>query len=112
MHQIQGASRYGHFRHATSSESEHILKLHSNPCIYLVGAVLEDFMQITFADGTKIEVKESALDDFLRYDLKWVEFVHGSAHVSINTLEKSRSLSGRQISASVKRCPPASLGGC
>lgn len=69
-------------------------------------------MQITFADGTKIEVKESALDDFLRYDLKWVEFVHGTAHVASTALEKSRSLSDRQISTNVKRCPSASMGGC
>jgi hypothetical protein len=36
-------------------------------------------MTITFADGTRIEVANSALDDFLRHDLKWVEFVHGRA---------------------------------
>jgi hypothetical protein len=69
-------------------------------------------MQITFADGTKIEVKESALDDFLLYDLKWVEFVHGSASVNATTLQKSGSLSGRKIADSVKRCPSASMGGC
>ena len=69
-------------------------------------------MQIAFADGTKIEVKESSLDDFLQHDLKWVEFVHGSAYVSSDALEKSRSLSGSEISTSVKRCPSASLGGC
>jgi hypothetical protein len=36
-------------------------------------------MTITFADGTRIEVASSALDDFLTHDLKWVEFVHGRA---------------------------------
>ena len=69
-------------------------------------------MQIAFADGTRIEVKESSLDDFLQHDLKWVEFVHGSAHVSSDAWEKSRPLSRSEISSSVKRCPSASLGGC
>lgn len=69
-------------------------------------------MQITFADGTKIEIKDSALDDFLLYDLKWVEFVHGSASVNSTTLQKSGALTGKQISSKVKRCPSASLGGC
>jgi len=36
-------------------------------------------MTITFADGTRIEVAASALDNFIRHDLKWVEFVHGRA---------------------------------
>lgn len=36
-------------------------------------------MTIAFADGTRIEVDPNALDDFLRHDLKWVEFVHGRA---------------------------------
>ena len=36
-------------------------------------------MTITFADGTRIEVAASAFDDFVRHDLKWVEFVHGRA---------------------------------
>lgn len=69
-------------------------------------------MQITFADGTKIEVKDSALDDFLLYDLKWVEFVHGSASVNSTALHKPGSLSGKQVSSNVKRCPSASMGGC
>jgi lipopolysaccharide biosynthesis protein len=69
-------------------------------------------MQITFADGTKIEVKESALDDFLRHDLKWAEFVHGSASVNSTILQNSNSLSGRQISSHVRRCPSASMRGC
>ncbi|HET9839507.1 MAG TPA: hypothetical protein VFR84_14845 [Candidatus Angelobacter sp.] len=36
-------------------------------------------MTITFADGTRIDVPASGFDDFLKHDLKWVEFVHGSA---------------------------------
>lgn len=36
-------------------------------------------MKITFADGTRIDVPASAFEDFLRHDLKWVEFVHGRA---------------------------------
>lgn len=88
------------------------MKLQGCHCIYLVGEALEDFMQITFADGTEIEVMESALDDFLLYDLKWVEFVHGSASVNSSVLQKSGSLSGKQVSSNVKRCPSASMGGC
>lgn len=38
-------------------------------------------MTITFADGTRIDVATSAFDDFVRHDLKWVEFVHGRASV-------------------------------
>jgi lipopolysaccharide biosynthesis protein len=68
-------------------------------------------MQITFADGTKIEVKESALDDFLQHDLKWVEFVHGSASVNATVAQKPTT-SSRQTSNHVKRCPSASMGGC
>ena len=36
-------------------------------------------MTIKFADGTRIEVPASAYDAFVKYDLKWVEFVHGRA---------------------------------
>jgi hypothetical protein len=36
-------------------------------------------MTLTFADGTRIDVPASAVDDFLKHDLKWVEFVHGRA---------------------------------
>jgi hypothetical protein len=36
-------------------------------------------MEIRFADGTQIEVAASALDDFVRHDLKWAEYVHGTA---------------------------------
>ena len=36
-------------------------------------------MTITFADGTRIDVAASAFDDFLKHDLRWVEFVHGRA---------------------------------
>jgi len=36
-------------------------------------------MTITFADGTRIEIAAAALDNFIRHDLKWVEFVHGRA---------------------------------
>jgi hypothetical protein len=39
-------------------------------------------MTITFADGTRMEVAASAFDDFIRHDLKWVEFVHGRASTS------------------------------
>jgi hypothetical protein len=70
-------------------------------------------MQITFADGTRIEVAESALKDFIRHDLKWVEFVHGPASDNLLSLRKSpaRPLHS-SISKNVKRCPPPSLNGC
>jgi hypothetical protein len=41
-------------------------------------------MTITFADGTRIEVPASALDDFVQHDLKWVEFIHGRAQKQLS----------------------------
>jgi hypothetical protein len=38
-------------------------------------------MTITFADGTRLEVAAAAFNDFIKHDLKWVEFVHGRATV-------------------------------
>lgn len=38
-------------------------------------------MTIKFADGTHMEVAETAFNDFMTHDLKWVEFVHGRATV-------------------------------
>lgn len=38
-------------------------------------------MTITFADGTRLEVAAAAFNDFIKHDLKWVEFVHGRAAV-------------------------------
>lgn len=69
-------------------------------------------MQITFADGTSIEVAESALDDFVRYDLKWVEFVHGPASEKLLSLRKPPARPAKSISESVRRCPPPSPRGC
>ncbi len=68
-------------------------------------------MQITFADGTRIEVTESALDDFVRHDLKWVEFVHGRASEKAVLLRRAGA---RLVNASanpVKRCAQG-LAGC
>ena len=67
-------------------------------------------MQITFADGTRIEVTESALDDFVRHDLKWVEFVHGRA--SDKALHQKSSAPAKASSNSVKRCLSGSQLGC
>ena len=36
-------------------------------------------MTITFADGTHIDIAATAFNDFVKHDLKWVEFVHGRA---------------------------------
>lgn len=66
-------------------------------------------MQITFADGTRIEVPAAALDNFIRHDLKWVEFVHGRA--SAQQLDGLRQPS-KAVSSTVKRCPSASPSGC
>jgi hypothetical protein len=38
-------------------------------------------MTITFADGTHFDIAATAFDDFVKHDLKWVEFVHGRASV-------------------------------
>jgi hypothetical protein len=70
-------------------------------------------MTIKFADGTHIEIAATAYDDFVKHDLKWAEFVHGSATVKkrvcckeeLHPLVPSASTVGR----SVHPCP---AGGC
>jgi hypothetical protein len=69
-------------------------------------------MQIRFADGTRIEIADSALNDFVLHDLKWAEFVHGSALLESGSVLKSGSLPPRSVSSSVRRCPPPSQHGC
>lgn len=69
-------------------------------------------MEITFADGTRIEVTESALNDFVLHDLKWVEFVHGSASQKASLLNGSGAQHAKPISQVVKRCPAPSPRGC
>ena len=69
-------------------------------------------MEITFADGTRIEVRESALDDFVLHDLKWVEFVHGSASQKSSLLNGFGAQHAKSISQVVKRCPTPSPRGC
>jgi hypothetical protein len=64
-------------------------------------------MVISFADGTKIEIAAAALDSFLQHDLKWVEFVHGSA-----SLEQARPQPAIPVARNVTRCPSAACGGC
>ena len=74
--------------------------------------MLGEAMKFTFADGTEVEVAAPALNDFLRHDLKWVEFVHGRA--------ARKELAGLNLSANpamaaaqnVKRCPSFSWQGC
>jgi hypothetical protein len=60
-------------------------------------------MTITFADGTRIEVSASALDDFVRHDLKWVEFVHGRAAAKTVLQDSQPAIAPSQ--PSVHRCP-------
>jgi hypothetical protein len=65
-------------------------------------------MTITFADGTRIEVAASAFDDFVRHDLKWVEFVHGRASAkqpSGNLCRDSHCQTATSIKQNVHRCP-------
>jgi hypothetical protein len=66
-------------------------------------------MTITFADGTRIEVAASAFADFVRHDLKWVEFVHGRA--SENPIVKPACRDSHRpttalLNQNVHRCPP------
>ena len=61
-------------------------------------------MTFTFADGTHIEVAESAFKDFIRHDLKWVEFIHGSASEP-QPSNHSKSQSDDLPRSSVHRCP-------
>jgi hypothetical protein len=67
-------------------------------------------MQITFADGTRIEVTESALDDFIRHDLKWVEFVHGRASQKGLLLRKAGAPPAQASTGLVKRCAQSPAG--
>jgi hypothetical protein len=64
-------------------------------------------MTISFADGTRIEVEASAFNDFIKHDLKWVEFVHGRAserEFSRNSLLQSPE----SLGTNVHRCPSRS----
>ena len=63
-------------------------------------------MTITFADGTRIEVTASAFDDFIRHDLKWVEFVHGRASSSQSSC-KQRSAIAKPANKVVHPCAAA-----
>jgi len=65
-------------------------------------------MTITFADGTRIDVAASALDDFLRHDLKWVEFVHGRA----STGNSCRYQLGAALQPKTNVAHPRTVGGC
>jgi hypothetical protein len=70
-------------------------------------------MTIKFADGTNIEIAEKAFDDFVRYDLKWAEFVHGRAIAKKpackQSLSRSTSPSTDTRHRNVHPCPG---GGC
>jgi len=64
-------------------------------------------MTITFADGASIAVAAAAFDDFIRHDLKWVEFVHGRATEKPLRC-KLPSSSGDTSRPAVRRCPSRS----
>jgi hypothetical protein len=70
-------------------------------------------MTIKFADGTNIEIAATALDGFVKHDLKWAEFVHGRAIVNKPVCKesayKSTSPSTDIRHRNVHPCP---AGGC
>jgi hypothetical protein len=64
-------------------------------------------MTISFADGTRIEVEAAAFNDFVKHDLKWVEFVHGRAFKrehSQNPLPQSLESFGTNVHRCPSRC--------
>ena len=61
-------------------------------------------MTITFADGTLIDVPASAFDDFLKHDLKWVEFVHGRASQT-QLFKDTPYVPEQPAKQNVHRCP-------
>ena len=65
-------------------------------------------MTITFGDGTRIEVAATALNDFLRHDLKWVEFVHGRA----STRQSCCNQPALIVKPAHKAVHPCAAGGC
>jgi hypothetical protein len=69
-------------------------------------------MQIKFADGTQIDVAASALDDFVRHDLNWAEYVHGTAAAKsdADTTVKFAPQRAKKIAKNIVRCP--SVQGC
>ncbi|HSM86660.1 MAG TPA: hypothetical protein VLT16_10935 [Candidatus Limnocylindrales bacterium] len=69
-------------------------------------------MEITFADGTRIEVQASSLNDFIRHDLKWVEYVHGRATSKQLLRPASLPAPANPVSRNVKRCPPSAVSRC
>jgi len=64
-------------------------------------------MTITFADGTHIEVAASAFNDFIKHDLKWVEFVHGKASET-EPLYNTKHQPDGLVAKNVHRCPSRS----
>ena len=66
-------------------------------------------MQIRFADGTQIEVAASALDEFVRHDLKWAEYVHGTAAAKSDAdpTIKFAPQRAKKIAKNIVRCPSA-----
>ncbi len=60
-------------------------------------------MTISFADGTHIEIAASAFHDFIKHDLKWVEFVHGKVAETqpLQITKKAENSLGKNVS----RCP-------
>jgi hypothetical protein len=63
-------------------------------------------MTISFADGTHIEVAATAFNDFIKHDLKWVEFVHGKVSETQPLQDrKLQSQSTDPLGKNVRRCP-------
>ncbi len=59
-------------------------------------------MTFSFADGTRIEIPASAIDDFVKHDLKWVEFVHGRAEKQLSSDSLHHSMDSQK--QNVQRC--------
>jgi hypothetical protein len=70
-------------------------------------------MTIKFADGTNIDIAVTALDEFVKHDLKWAEFVHGSAVVNkLTCKESARKSTSPSTDIRHRNVHPCPAGGC
>lgn len=70
-------------------------------------------MTIKFADGTHIEIAATALDDFVKHDLKWAEVVHGRAIVNkLACKESAHRATSPTTDTHHRNVHPCPAGGC
>jgi hypothetical protein len=70
-------------------------------------------MTIKFADGTNIEIAATALDDFVKHDLKWAEVVHGRAIVNkLTCKESAHKATSQSTDTRHRNVHPCPAGGC